>query len=151
MNLLRFDGKPAIGLAISTVQGGNVMVMSDSLDQRLKDLEAQRPIGMELNIISHQAQTVQTSLTGFLINLAEAVAIVVGVLLFFMGLRSGLILGVVLMVTIMGTFIFMQKYNITLERISLGALIIAFRHVGRLRHRGNRRHAYADGSRQIRF
>jgi len=124
-NLLRFDGKPAIGLGISTIQGGNVIVMSDSLDQRLKDLEAQRPVGMELNIISHQAQSVRTSLTGFLINLAEAVAIVIGVLLFFMGLRSGLILGVVLMVTIMGTFVFMKMNNITLERISLGALIIA--------------------------
>ena len=123
--LLRFDGKPAIGLAISTVQGGNVIVMSDSLDQRLKMLEAQRPIGMELNIISHQAQSVETSLSGFLINLAQAVAIVIGVLLLFMGLRAGLILGVVLLVTIMGTFIFMHIYNVTLERISLGALIIA--------------------------
>ncbi len=123
--LLRFDGKPAIGLAISTVQGGNVIVMSDSLDQRMKMLEAQRPIGMELNIISHQAESVTTSLTGFVMNLVEAVAIVVGVLLLFMGLRSGLILGVVLLVTIMGTFIFMQANHITLERISLGALIIA--------------------------
>ncbi len=125
VTLLRYDGKTAIGLAISTIQGGNVTVMSDSLDQRFKELETLRPIGMELNIISHQAQSVKTSLTGFLINLAEAVAIVVGVLLLFMGLRSGLILGVVLMVTIMGTFIFMQINNITLERISLGALIIA--------------------------
>ncbi|MGZ8237438.1 MAG: efflux RND transporter permease subunit [Methylobacter sp.] len=123
--LLRYDGKAAIGLAVSTVQGGNVTVMSDSLDQRLKELETLRPIGVELNIISHQAQAVETSLTGFLINLAEAVAIVIGVLLLFMGLRSGLILGVVLMVTIMGTFIFMQVNAITLERISLGALIIA--------------------------
>jgi multidrug efflux pump subunit AcrB len=68
---------------------------------------------------------VSTSLKGFLINFAEAVAIVIGVLLLFMGLRSGLILGVVLMVTIMGTFIFMNIYHVTLERISLGALIIA--------------------------
>ncbi len=124
-NLLRYDGKPAIGLAISTVQGGNVISMSDSLDQRMKELEELRPVGMELNIISHQANSVNESLKGFVINLAEAVAIVVGVLLIFMGLRSGLILGVVLMVTIMGTFIFMQIYHVTLERISLGALIIA--------------------------
>lgn len=124
-NILRYDGKPAIGLAVSAVQGGNVTVMSDSLDQRLKELESLRPIGMELNVVSHQAQSVNTSLKGFMINLAEAVAIVIGVLLLFMGLRSGLILGVVLMVTIMGTFIFMQMYHVTLERISLGALIIA--------------------------
>jgi multidrug efflux pump subunit AcrB len=125
MNLLRYDGKPAIGLAISTVQGGNVITMSNSLEQRFKELEELRPVGIELNIISHQANSVNESLKGFIINLAEAVAIVVGVLLIFMGLRSGLILGVVLMVTIMGTFIFMQMYNVTLERISLGALIIA--------------------------
>lgn len=124
-NLLRYDGQAAIGLAISTIQGGNVITMSDSLTQRLKELEVLRPVGMELNIISHQANSVEVSLTGFLVNLAEAVAIVVGVLLLFMGLRSGLILGVVLMVTIMGTFIFMQIYHVTLERISLGALIIA--------------------------
>lgn len=123
--LLRFDGKPAIGLAVSAVLGGNVMVMSDALDQRIKELAAMQPIGMELHIVSHQARSVATSLKGFLINLGEAVAIVVGVLLVFMGVRSGLILGVVLMVTIMGTFIFMNIYNVTLERISLGALIIA--------------------------
>ena len=123
--LLRYDGKPAIGLAIATVQGGNVITMSDSLNQRLQELEELRPVGMELNVISHQANSVNESLKGFIINLAEAVAIVVGVLLLFMGLRSGLILGVVLMVTIMGTFIFMNMYAITLERISLGALIIA--------------------------
>jgi len=124
-NLLRYDGQAAIGLAISTIQGGNVIAMSESLNERLKELEVLRPVGMELNIISHQANSVDVSLKGFLINLAEAVAIVVGVLLLFMGLRSGLILGVVLMVTIMGTFIFMQMNHITLERISLGALIIA--------------------------
>lgn len=123
--LLRYDGKPAIGLAISTVQGGNVITMSDSLEQRLRELEELRPVGMELNVISHQANSVNISLQGFIVNLAEAVAIVVGVLLIFMGLRSGLILGVVLLVTIMGTFIFMQMYHVTLERISLGALIIA--------------------------
>ncbi|MGZ8238158.1 MAG: efflux RND transporter permease subunit [Methylobacter sp.] len=123
--LLRFDGQPAIGLGISTVLGGNAILMAESLEERLKELESMRPVGMETHIISHQAQSVTTALTGFIVNLAEAVAIVVGVLLVFMGLRSGLILGVVLMVTIMGTFIVMNMLNITLERISLGALIIA--------------------------
>jgi len=123
--LLRFDGQPSIGLGISTVLGGNVIIMAESLEQRLKDLEPMRPVGMETHIISHQAQSVTAALNGFIVNLAEAVAIVVGVLLLFMGLRSGLILGVVLMVTIMGTFIVMHMFDITLERISLGALIIA--------------------------
>ena len=124
-NLLRFDGQPAIGLGISTIQGGNVVAMGVSLDERLKELETLRPVGMELHTISHQADSVTTALNGFIVNLAEAVVIVVLVLLVFMGLRSALILGVVLLITIMGTFIFMQMMHVTLERISLGALIIA--------------------------
>lgn len=122
---VRFEGKAAIAMGISTVQGGNVIAMADSLEQRFKELESLRPIGMELHTISHQAEAVTASLSGFIANLIEAVVIVVGVLLVFMGLRSGLILGAALLITIMGTFIFMQMLNITLERVSLGALIIA--------------------------
>jgi multidrug efflux pump subunit AcrB len=124
-NILHFDGKPAIGLAISTVIGGNVVTMANSLDERFKTLEAQRPVGMELHVVSHQAESVTTALSAFMRNLIEAVAIVVVTLLLFMGFRSGLILGVVLLITIMGTFIFMHIFSVTLERISLGALIIA--------------------------
>ncbi|WP_404360632.1 efflux RND transporter permease subunit [Methylotuvimicrobium sp. KM1] len=122
---VRFEGKPAIAIGISTVQGGNVVAMGESIDQRLKELESLRPVGMEFHTISHQAEAVTASLNGFVINLIEAVIIVVSVLLVFMGVRSGLILGVVLTITIMGTFIFMHILDITLERISLGALIIA--------------------------
>jgi multidrug efflux pump subunit AcrB len=123
--LLRYDGEPAVGLAISTVQGGNVITMGKSVGERLSDLRAQSPLGMELHVISDQAAAVTTAIRGFLVNLAEAILIVVVVLLVFMGLRSGLIIGAVLLVTIMGTFIFMAAGDVTLERISLGALVIA--------------------------
>jgi multidrug efflux pump subunit AcrB len=123
--LLRYDGKPAVGLAISTVLGGNVVTMGESLRQRFKELEAMRPVGMDLHIISLQSTAVRQAIDGFLVNLVEAVGIVVVVLLIFMGLRSGLIIGAVLLVTIMGTFIIMGMGGITLERISLGALVIA--------------------------
>jgi len=123
--LLRFDRKPAVGLAISTVQGGNVVTMGDSLNQRLAELESMRPIGMDLHVISLQSESVTKAIQGFLINLVEAVLIVIVVLLVFMGLRSGLIIGGILLVTITGTFIVMAAGEITLERISLGALVIA--------------------------
>jgi len=123
--LLRYDGKPAIGLAISTVLGGNVVTMGEALTKRFFELEAMRPIGMDLHVISLQSRSVIESINGFLINLVEAVAIVIIVLLAFMGLRSGLIIGAILLVTIMGTFIVMSAGSVTLERISLGALIIA--------------------------
>ncbi len=122
---LRYDKKPAIGLAISTVQGGNVVTMGESLKERFEVLAPLAPLGMDLNMIYLQTEAVIKSINGFLINLAEAVGIVIVVLLIFMGLRSGLIIGAVLFITIMGTFIFMDIYNITLERISLGALVIA--------------------------
>jgi len=124
-NYLRFNKKPAIGLAISTVQGGNVVTMGESLYDQIQSILPSAPLGMELNVISLQYDAVKESIKGFLVNLAEAVVIVFVVLLIFMGLNSGLIIGGVLLVTIMGTFIFMNILNVTLERISLGALVIA--------------------------
>ncbi len=123
--LLRFDGKPAIGLAISTRLGGNVATMGQAIEKRLKQLLPQAPLGMEIGIISDQSAAVTTAINGFMINLIEAVIIVVVVLLIFMGLRSGLIIGFILYLTIAGTFLVMGYYGIILERISLGALIIA--------------------------
>ena len=123
--LLRHDRKPAIGLAISTVLGGNVVTMGEALKERFRELEALAPLGMELSVIYLQTDAVTKSINGFLVNLAEAIGIVIVVLLVFMGLRSGLIIGAILLLTIMGTFIFMGMGNVTLERISLGALVIA--------------------------
>jgi len=122
---LRFDGQPAVGLAISTIQGGNVVKMGEAMRRRMIELEPRRPIGMELHVISLQSDAVTQSVRGFVVNLLEAVAIVVVVLLIFMGLRSGLLIGAILFLTICGTFVVMGLYQITLERISLGALIIA--------------------------
>ena len=123
--ILRFDGKPGIGLAISTVAGGNVVSMGESITELFEELADQVPIGMETHVIALQTEAVTVAINGFLVSLAQAVGIVVVVLLVFMGLRSGLIIGAVLMVTILGTFLFMNVLDVTLERISLGALVIA--------------------------
>jgi multidrug efflux pump subunit AcrB len=123
--LLRFDGVPAIGLGISTVADGNVVTMGELLKRRLDELESMRPIGMELETIAMQSDAVIEAIDSFIISLAQAVIIVVVVLLFFMGLRSGLLIGFILFLTICATFIMMGTQGITLERISLGALIIA--------------------------
>ena len=99
--------------------------MGKSLAKRMDELIELAPLGMELNVIYLQTEAVTTAINSFLINLGEAVLIVIVVLLVFMGLRSGLIIGGVLMITILGTFIFMDFGEVTLERISLGALVIA--------------------------
>jgi len=124
-NLLRYDGKVAIGLGISTVSGGNVVVMGEALKQRFEQLAPLTPLGIEVGLVSVQSEAVITAISGFVISLVEAVAIVIVVLLLFMGLRSGLLIGFILVLTICGTFIFLGPMGVALERISLGALIIA--------------------------
>jgi multidrug efflux pump subunit AcrB len=123
--LVRHDGQPAIGLGISNVAGGNVVAMGDAVRARLAELESQRPVGMELKVISHQSDSVRVAVGGFVANLVAAVAIVVLVLVVFMGLRSGLIVGMILLLTVAGTMIAMYLGGIAMQRISLGALIIA--------------------------
>jgi multidrug efflux pump subunit AcrB len=123
--ILRFNGRPAIGIAISTVFGGNAVTMGEAVERRIEQLMPRIPIGMELGVISMQSDSVSKAIKGFVINLIEAVAIVIVVLLIFMGLRSGLIIGFILVLTIAATFVVMDYFQITLERISLGALIIA--------------------------
>ena len=124
-HLIRYDGASAIGLGISTVSGGNVVTMGDALSARVAELQERIPLGIELGMVSVQSQAVSTSISSFIISLLQAVAIVIVVLLFFMGLRSGILIGFVLLLTIAGTFIFMSPMLVALERISLGALIIA--------------------------
>ncbi|MBO1518952.1 efflux RND transporter permease subunit [Oceanisphaera pacifica] len=123
--LMSYDGKPAIGLGISQVAGGNVVDMGDAVRARLHELDGQRPLGMDLNIVSYQSDSVRDAVNGFVANLAAAVAIVVLVLIIFMGWRSGVIVGSVLLLTVAGTLIAMYMDNIAMQRVSLGALIIA--------------------------
>ncbi|MEE2900193.1 MAG: efflux RND transporter permease subunit [Gemmatimonadota bacterium] len=123
--MIRYDGNPAIGLGISTVAGGNVVVMGEALDKRIAELRSEIPLGIEAGIVSMQSTSVVKAIDGFVISLVEAVVIVVLVLLCFMGVRSGMLIGFVLVQTILASFIFLQPMGVALERISLGALIIA--------------------------
>jgi len=124
--LLRYDGQPAIGLGISTVQGGNVVTMGEGIRQKLDALEGDRPIGIEIGEINFQPEAVSVATADFMFNLVKAVTIVIVVLFFAMGRKTGMIIGAVLFLTIMATFLVMyMKGDLLMERISLGALIIA--------------------------
>ncbi len=122
---MKFNSRPALAIGVSTVSGGNVVDMGRAVSARLKELESFRPVGIELNEIYMQSDRVISSTDDFLINLVESLAIVIGVLLIFMGLRSGLIVGLVLLLTVAGTFTIMNYTGITLQFVSLAALIIA--------------------------
>lgn len=124
MRLYR-DGQPAIGLGISNARGGNVVTMGDAVKARIAELTGQRPLGIELLPISDQGESVRVSVNDFVMNVVLALIIVVGTLLVFMGLRSGILMGGILLVTVAGTLFGMKLYGLDMQRISLGALIIA--------------------------
>ena len=122
---LRYDGERAIGIGISTVSGGNVVTMGNEVQHRIRELGSRIPLGMELHKISFQGDTVTVAINEFIKNLGMSVVIVFVVLLLAMGLRSGLIIGVVLFITMCGTMLVMKATGLILERISLGALVIS--------------------------
>ena len=124
--LLRYDGRPAVGLGISTVQGGNVVKMGDAVRHKLNELKRDQPVGIEIGEINFQPKAVIQATNSFMFNLGKAVTIVFVVLLIAMGRKAGFMIGFVLFLTIMGTFLVMYvDGNLLMERISLGALIIA--------------------------
>ena len=119
------DGKPALTLGISMLGGENVVAVGDRLLERIRQLTTIIPVGMKLTPIYNQPQEVSDSVNGFLVSVGQAVGIVIIVLLLFMGLRVGMVIGSILLITVAGTLFVMNIYGIELQRISLGALVIA--------------------------
>ncbi len=120
-----FNGKPALTIGISMLPGENVVAVGERLNSRLAELQSSTPVGMQLETIYDQPTIVDESVGGFIINVVAALVIVIIVLLFFMGLRTGMIIGAVLLITVSATVWLMDFFAIELQRISLGALIIA--------------------------
>jgi multidrug efflux pump subunit AcrB len=119
------NGRPALTLGISMQAGENVVAVGERLDRRINELIGITPVGMELTEIYNQPVEVDNSVRGFVVSVGQAVAIVIAVLLVFMGLRVGMIIGAVLLITVSGTLLIMHINGIELQRISLGALVIA--------------------------
>jgi len=124
-SVMLYNSKSAIGLGISTADGGNVVKMGQAVQKRIKGLEADAPVGMQIGYIAYQSDTVSESVDDFIINLIEAILIVIVVLCVAMGFSSGILMGVILLLTILGTFIFMNVMDISFQLISLGALILS--------------------------
>jgi multidrug efflux pump subunit AcrB len=125
-HLLRQNGKPAIAMAMAPASGVNAVEVGRAIDERLGELVADLPVGIGVEKISWQSDLVAESIRAFMINLAEAVVIVLVVLALTMGVRGGLIIGISgLVFPILGTFIVMWLWGIDLHRVSLGAMIVA--------------------------
>lgn len=123
--VITLNGEEAISFGVSFAPGVNVVTVGKRLQERLAELDGLRPVGMNYEFVYDQPTQVDKSVKGFLKNLAEACVIIFFVLLFTMGRKAGLLISFILVVTISGTFILMEMKGIQLQRISLGALIIA--------------------------
>jgi multidrug efflux pump subunit AcrB len=126
VTLMRMNGRPAIGLAAAPVSGVNVVEVGAAIDQRLEELSAELPVGIELERISWQSDQISQSISDFMVSLVQAVIIVLVILAVTMGLRIGVIIGFSgLVFAILGTMIVMAIVGIDLHRVSLGAMVIA--------------------------
>ena len=119
------SGMPALALAIMMRDGGDVIALGDRVRSELVGLQADYPIGIEFDIVWFQPQEVDTQVSTFIDNLLLAVGIVVGVLLLFMGLRSGLVVASLVPVTIVVALLVMSVFGIGIDQVSLAALTIA--------------------------
>ncbi len=123
--IVRFNGAEAFTLGIAGLATENIVEVGRLVDARLAELEADIPAGVTLHPIYQQHLVVDEASTDFLMNLAMSVSIVVIVLALFMGWRAAIVVGSTLLLTVVGTLFFMAIFSIEMERISLGALIIA--------------------------
>ena len=124
--LMRYNGQKAIGLYASNLPGTNIVNIGAGLDERIAELEATLPVGIEIRRVSWQSDLVSESINAFMISLLQAVAIVVVVLALSMGLRTSIVVGLCgLVFVIFLSFMVMKLLAIDLQRMSLGALIIA--------------------------
>ena len=123
--IVRFDGVEAFTVGIAGLATENIVAVGKRVEQRLSELKRDIPVGVELHPIYRQHRVVEKASNDFLINLALSVGIVTLVLALFMGWRAGVVVGSTLLLTVVGTLLFMMIFSIEMERISLGGLIIA--------------------------
>lgn len=124
-NLYFADGEAALAIGVSFAPGVNVIDVGDALSSKLARYQQDTPAGISLKVFYNQAHEVKQSVDGFILNFLMALAIVVGTLLLFMGLRSGLVIAASLALNVLGTLLIMNLFSLELQRISLGALIIS--------------------------
>jgi multidrug efflux pump subunit AcrB len=124
-NLFRYNGEPAIGLAIGMRPAANLLEFGEALTAEMEKIQAELPVGVGVHKVSDQPQLVEEAVGGFTTALFEAIVIVLIVSFISLGWRAGFIVALTIPLVLAITFLAMQSFDISLQRISLGALIIA--------------------------
>ncbi len=120
-----FNGEPAIGIAVSMEDGGNILTLGKALRSMMGEIQEDLPLGLEIHQVSDQPQVVDNSIHDFIKILTEAIVIVLAVSFFSLGLRTGLVVAGCIPLVLAGVFVFMYMAGIDLHKVSLGALIIS--------------------------
>jgi multidrug efflux pump subunit AcrB len=123
--MFRFNGKPAIALAVSMREGGNAVALGNDIKEAMSAITADLPIGIEPAMVADQPSVVISAVDDFIRSLEEALVIVIAISFLSLGLRAGAVVAFSIPVTLAVVFIFMDFSNIALQRVSLGALIIS--------------------------
>lgn len=123
--IYRFNGEPAIGLAISMTPGGDVLALGEHLSEAMREIEGDLPIGIDVHLVANQPHVVEEAVGEFTKTLWEAIAIVLAVSFFALGWRPGIVVAIAIPLVLGVTFALMMYFGISLQRISLGALIIS--------------------------
>jgi multidrug efflux pump len=122
---MRVDGQPAIGIGIVMDKGGNVIGMGENINIAMKEIKASLPVGIEVHVVANQPEVVKESVSLFQESLAEAILIVLAVSFLSLGWRTGTVVALSIPLVLAITFFTMKIFGIDLQRISLGALVIA--------------------------
>ena len=123
--MFRVNGKPAIGLAIAMRDGGDILTLGRNVQRTMDDITADLPVGIEPTLVADQSAVVRGAIGEFMTSLWQAIAIIMAVSVLSLGLRAGAIVALSIPLTLAIVFPVMQFVSIDLQRISLGALIIA--------------------------
>jgi len=123
--LFRVDGQPAIGLAIAMREGGDILALGKNIQRAIAQVTKDLPVGIEPKLVADQAATVESAISEFMTSLWQAIAIILGASFVSLGFRPGLVIASAIPLTLVVVFSIMQMSGIDMQRISLGALIIA--------------------------
>jgi len=123
--MFRVNGQPAIGLAIAMRNGGDILALGRNVSQEIDDARNDLPLGIEATLVSDQPAVVDTAIGEFMVSLLQAIAIIMAVSIISLGMRPGAIVAASIPLTLAVVFPIMEGFGIDLQRISLGALIIA--------------------------
>lgn len=125
-NSIDYNGEPALGIAVAASSGTDILKVGKAVEQRLTELKKEHlPAGVEYHKVFYQPERVKDALTTFFINLVESVIIVVAILMLTMGFKSGVIIGISLIITVIGSVLLLGLADGSMQRVSLAAFILA--------------------------